>query len=91
MRAREFITEHKKYFGGFKRTPTASETQRYMRGWCPYFALALHKVFGYRMLATNGHILAQAPQGDFVDVRGFMTDEEAHSGIGSSFSPVSED
>ena len=79
------------YFGGFTRPPTSAETQRYMRGWCPYFALALHKTFGYDLLGCYGHITTRRPDGKFVDVRGIMNEPQVQSGINKEFVPMTID
>jgi hypothetical protein len=79
----QVLTEHARYFGGFNLTPAHSDTQRYMRGWCPYFALALHDMFGWQIIGAGEHFATRRPDGAMVDVRGVMTPEEFQSGIGS--------
>jgi len=70
-----------RYFGGFAKEPTREETNRYMMGWCPYFALALHEVYGFPIVELSEHYAIKTPEGSYVDIRGVMTEEQFHDGI----------
>lgn len=72
-----------RYFGGFRRPPTREETNKYMGGWCPYFALALHDLYGFELVAVGEHVLARNGD-DYYDVRGKMTEEQAKTDLGDS-------
>jgi len=84
----EKLTEATMYFGGFSEAPSRDMTNMYMRGWCPYFALALHDLLGYQMISNGEHFAVQ--HGDqFIDIRGFMNQNEFLDGLHGSFHPVS--
>lgn len=88
---REFmnlVEQHARYFGGFAYQPEHRLVSHYMRGWCPYFALALHDIFGWELIHTGAHIACKRPDGKFVDVRGVMTPEEFKNGL--NFDPYLE-
>jgi hypothetical protein len=80
---RAMITEHARYFGGFNNSPDLAVVQRYMRGWCPYFALALHDIYGWQIIGCGQHFAARRPDGMIVDVRGVMTPDQFQDGINS--------
>ena len=85
------MTESVRYFGGFKASPDHSATQRYMRGWCPYFALALHDLYGWQIIGAGEHFAALRPDGMLVDVRGVMTPEQFQDGVNSHTVEYSRD
>jgi hypothetical protein len=73
--------ESTRYFDGFSTVPTPADTQRYMRGWCPYFALALHDLYGFEIVGAAEHFACRMPDGRFVDIRGVMTPEQFEDGF----------
>jgi hypothetical protein len=71
------------YFGGFARRPEAHEVTTYMRGYCAYFALAMHEEFGHQLVDMAVHIAVMDGEGAFWDIRGRMTESEVRDGIGA--------
>lgn len=60
------------YFGGFTNPPERAVVIKYMSGWCPYFALAVHDLYGGTLLTTGDHYAVRI--GDrYVDARGVMS------------------
>jgi hypothetical protein len=84
MKYLEILEESVNYFGGFKSSPAPADTSRYMRGWCPYFALALHQLYGFEIFGMGAHFLTRRPDGMYVDIRGVMTEDQAKSGISNT-------
>ncbi len=79
------LNEATAYFGGFKQTPDRSLTSKYMRGWCPYFALALHDVHKLQLVGLAEHFAAKLPDGRFCDIRGIMSEDQFLDGIADRF------
>ncbi len=86
------VGDMRPYFGGFGQVPMHSVTQKYMRGDCGYFALALHqKMPGSQLWELGGHhFVVEDPNGSFWDVRGQLTVEQAWFGVrGQTMRPLS--
>lgn len=82
------------YFGGFTQPPPRAEIQRYMRGDCGYMALALAKLMPGSQLwqMGNGHFAVEDGQGQFWDIRGQMTLDQAWSGLaGPTMTPMTRE
>lgn len=72
-----------RYFGGFLRRPKLEETAHYMKGYCAYFALAVHEAKGYDLVEVGAgdHCAARTPDGQYVDIRGIMHETEFLNGF----------
>jgi hypothetical protein len=69
------------YFGGFNFAPTREQTIKYMKGWCPYFALAVHDVFGYSIFFSTPNHFLNVHDKKYIDIRGIMTEKQVSNGI----------
>lgn len=76
------------YHGGFAFVPPHVERQRYMRGWCAYFSLALHDLNGLGFVRTREHFANRLPDGRFVDVRGLMDLDRFLEGLRANDRPL---
>ena len=82
------------YFGGFTQPPPRAEIQRYMRGDCGYMAMALARLLPDSQLwqVGVGHFAVEDRQGQFWDIRGQMTLDQAWSGLaGPTMTPMTRD
>jgi hypothetical protein len=74
------LNEAQTYFGGFAAQPDRSMTQKYMRGWCAYFALAMNTVKGLPIIYYGEHVANQTTDG-FADIRGVMSPDQFKDGL----------
>jgi hypothetical protein len=77
------VSARRPYFGGFTSAPTSAHTNKYMRGDCGYFALALASLLpGSQLWEVGiGHLAVEDNAGRFWDIRGHMTPQQLWSGL----------
>lgn len=86
------VTEATRFFGGFGAMPDHATTSKYMRGWCPYFALAAHDLYDFEIVSVYAHFAVKLPDGRFMDMRGIMTQDQFLDGLGGNeIYPMSRD
>lgn len=64
------------YFGGFTHPPTRTVAIKYLTGWCPYFALAVHDLYGGQIVFAYGQHFGVQFGDKFVDSRGITASDQ---------------
>lgn len=79
------------YFGGYQNQPTRSHVFKYMSGWCPYYALAMHDLYGYAIVSNGAHFANKIDDDHFIDIRGIAPLEQFLDNLSGKFEVFTRD